>query len=52
MLLKNCLKIGINANFQLSEGISVGLEPGKTVPKDKCTELKPSNTGMYLCLYT
>lgn len=47
-LLKDCLKIGINAVFQLSGGISGGLEPDKTTLHDKCTELKPKTEGMYL----
>ncbi|XP_053473620.1 complement component C9 [Ictalurus furcatus] len=38
-LLKDCLKIGINLNFQ----VTGGLDPG-TVNSDKCTELKHDYT--------
>ncbi|GAA6089546.1 complement component C9 [Tachysurus ichikawai] len=43
--LKNCLKVGIDANFELTGGITGGLEPGKTVPEDKCKDLIKSDTN-------
>ncbi|XP_062844584.1 complement component C9 [Trichomycterus rosablanca] len=43
--LKNCLKVGIDLQFELSSGISVGLEPGKTVPVDKCKTVTPNQTS-------
>lgn len=51
-LLKDCLKIGIDLNFEITGNISAGLHADNTTPHDKCTQLKRSNTGMYLCPYT
>ncbi|KAF4073127.1 hypothetical protein AMELA_G00255270 [Ameiurus melas] len=39
-LLKDCLKIGINLNLQLSQGI----EPGASTSNKKCTEIKHDDT--------
>lgn len=49
--LKNCLKVGIDANFELTGGITGGLEPGKTVPEDKCKDLIKSDTSMFLYIH-
>ncbi|MCI4394476.1 hypothetical protein PGIGA_G00169010 [Pangasianodon gigas] len=43
-LLKDCLKIGINADFQFGGKNSGSLVPSQIVPKDECTELKHDNT--------
>lgn len=45
--LKDCLKVGIEAQVELSTGFTAGLEPGKTVPVDKCKIVTPSQTRMY-----
>lgn len=51
-LLKNCLKVGISADFKTTGNISVELEPSKIEPKDDCKELTHKTTGMYLNFYT
>ncbi|XP_053342020.1 complement component C9 [Clarias gariepinus] len=43
-LLKNCLKVGITADFKTTGNISVELEPSKIEPKDDCKELTHKTT--------
>ncbi|KAK3527267.1 hypothetical protein QTP86_018615 [Hemibagrus guttatus] len=44
-LLKDCLKIGIDANFEFTGNISASLQADKITPLDKCTDVKVSGTN-------
>ncbi|KAG7314629.1 hypothetical protein KOW79_021932 [Hemibagrus wyckioides] len=43
-LLKDCLKVGIDLNFEITGNFSAGLQADKTTPHDECTQLKRGNT--------